>query len=184
MRERWALVVTLVACTGDPVPSTPADDPDSATPRCDLGALASPATAEDPTAFAEPIYWRDGAALPPGPYQVGYVDGCMRYDHWKGWTIHHDKGRWYSWWLISVITDLRIVKAPGTVGQEVGTGSFFRFQDCVAANQALEPTVFDHVGGPIGLWLHDLPYDDDVPGPDGRNPTWRLEYLGDCADLP
>jgi hypothetical protein len=55
--------------------------------------------------------------------------------------------------------------------------------DCVAANLALEPVELEFAGGRLGVWLQDSPYSDNLAGVDGRNPSWSLTLLGDCALL-
>ena len=38
------------------------------------------------------------------------------------------------------------------------------FEACVAANQTLDPVVFDFDGGMLGIWLDDSNYADNLPG--------------------
>jgi hypothetical protein len=39
---------------------------------------------------------------------------------------------------------------------------------------------FDFDGGPLGVWLNDTPYLDNVAGDNGRNPAWSLVFLQAC----
>ena len=71
----------------------------------------------------------------------------------------------------------QIATPPGTVGYELGTGSFETFDECVAANHVLPPIDFDFAGGQLGLWLQDDPYSDNVAGTGGRSPTWELTQV-------
>jgi hypothetical protein len=66
------------------------------------------------------------------------------------------------------------------MGYMPGEGGFANFEDCVAANLLVPPIAFDHAGGVLGVWLADSPYDDNLPGIDGRNPRWRLTRLSEC----
>ena len=63
---------------------------------------------------------------------------------------------------------------PGTVGIYVGSGGYATYDECVAANlqRPTEPFVF--TGGPLGVWLQDEYYADNVTGPNGQTPTWSL----------
>ncbi len=74
-------------------------------------------------------------------------------------------------------------RSPGTVGFLVGSGGFATFDECVAANQLVAPIEFAFDGGPIGVWLEDYPYTDNLAGMNGRNPKWDLTLLGDCSSL-
>jgi hypothetical protein len=67
------------------------------------------------------------------------------------------------------------------VGFLVGAGGFATFDECVAANVPLPPIEFRFDGGPLGVWLEDNPYTDNVAGVGGRNPKWALTLLGNCS---
>jgi len=66
------------------------------------------------------------------------------------------------------------------VGYAVSNGAHAEFEDCVEANLPLDAIEFDFEGGPLGIWLADSNYPDNVAGEDGRNPIWQLERLGGC----
>ena len=53
-------------------------------------------------------------------------------------------------------------------------GGFAQFDDCVNANRALPSGRFTFAGGVLGLLLVDVPYEDNVVGEGGRNPSWEL----------
>lgn len=84
--------------------------------------------------------------------------------------------------MIGATTNDRIVVPPGTVGWQVGNGAFAAFADCETASQGVPPVVFTTtISQPLGIWLLDSPYSDNVAGENGRNPRWSLESLGACA---
>lgn len=172
-------MIALAACTEASAPPAPRD---TAVARCDLGVQTSPV--EDPGGSERVWSWADGAAVPAGPYAVAYEDGCMRYHPFQGWTVHNLEGESFSWWLVSMFAEIRVLRAPGTTGSETGVDAFGSFEACVDANRALPEVGFEHAGGPLGLWLSDHPRDDNVGGVDGRNPSWRLYKLDGCDGLP
>jgi hypothetical protein len=153
---------------------------------CDLGSVGSFATDTSLDVFGQVVYYADGGALPSGQYRVSYVDGCMMYSSsGQGWTVNAYQGSPDSWWLVGATTADRIVVPPGTVGWQVDAGAFENFDDCVAASKLAAPVDFQFDGGPIGVWLQDSPYSDNVAGENGRNPKWDLTLLGgDCTALP
>jgi hypothetical protein len=122
--------------------------------------------------FGTQLDFAGGQPLPAGHYAVTYVDGCMKYSGDQAWTVQAEPGV-YGWSLLDANGNV-VATPPGTVGYLVGQGGFSDFDDCVAANIMLPPIDFDFAGGTIGLWLQDDPYDDNVAGTDGRNPTWSL----------
>jgi hypothetical protein len=71
---------------------------------------------------------------------------------------------------------------PGTVGHTDKAGAYADFEECVAANQQLDPVEFEFEGGLLGVWLLDSRYEDNVGGPDGRAPSWQLTRLDSCTD--
>jgi len=143
--------------------------------RCDFGSVVG-------DVYGRVTYFGHGAFLPRGRYRVAYVDGCMKYSASQDWALHaYPQGSSTgsdNWWLVSGAG--KIVMPSGTVGFIVGSGGFETFDDCVHANLALAAIEFDFAGGPIGLWLQDSPYGDNLPGLEGRSPTWRLTALRAC----
>jgi hypothetical protein len=135
-------------------------------PLCDFGELAA-----DP--FGATAFWNGGAPLPAGHYRVTYVDGCMKYSSSQGWTINAYANGPDTLYVVQA-ANAPIAPAPGTIGFFVNQGAFAAFDACVAANQNDAPLEFDWAGGPIGLWLEDAPYTDNVGGENGRDPTYRL----------
>jgi hypothetical protein len=55
------------------------------------------------------------------------------------------------------------------------------FEECVALSHLDPPFSFEFEGGPISIYNNDFNPDDNTPGPDGRNPTFRLTRVG-CGD--
>jgi hypothetical protein len=126
-------------------------------------------------------YFADGGSLAPGSYRVTYVDGCMKYSDagtWgaMGWTVqaYADGATGKDWFLVSA-PSTPLGMPPGTSGFLLDGGAFASFDDCVAANHTLGSVDVAFDGGRLGVWLYDSPYGDNVPGIDGRNPTWKLE---------
>ncbi len=72
----------------------------------------------------------------------------------------------------------RVGTGTGETGDKNG---FELFEDCVTANLAVAPLTYEHTGGPLGIFLADTNYPDNVPGEGERNPEWRLVRDGACA---
>jgi hypothetical protein len=144
---------------------------------CNFGAAESLAAPGMLDLFGQVAYFGDGGALPVGRYRVTYVDGCMKYSSSQDWTIHAYSSGSIAWWLVGRTTNDKFGLPPGTSGYSTATGAFAVFDDCVAANLLLPPMEFEHDGGPIGIWLQDSPYSDNVAGLNGRNPAWSLTGL-------
>ncbi len=179
-----------VACTQSALGmSTAADDVDrtrdpidveaASADSCDLGSVVG-------DVYGRVLYFGRGVFLPRGRYRVAYVDGCMKYSGSQDWALHAyplDSSTGSDhWWIVDGAR--RIVMPSGTVGFKVSSGGFATFDECVAANLALPATEFDFGGGLLGLWLEDRPYGDNLPGLDGRSPTWRLTALHACERTP
>jgi hypothetical protein len=150
---------------------------------CDLGSAGSFATQQSLDLFGQIVYFDNGKMLPAGHYRVQYVDGCMKYSSAQDWAVQAYADGSDAFWLVGATSANRILILPGTVGFMVGSGGFATFDECVAANLALPPEEFDFAGGPIGVWLSDSPYSDNVAGTGGRNPKWSLTLLGDCSQI-
>ena len=164
--------------------------PDAAPPTCDLGTATNAAAVADPNLFALVIHFAGGASLPAGTYRVDYVDGCMKYASTLWWSIHGRGDGSVAWWLVGGAGADRLALLPGTFGLLPGTAGptgdrdgFENFAECVAANLLVEPLLYTHAGGPLGLVAADIAFADNVSGEDGRNPRWRLTYLGSCEGL-
>lgn len=166
-----------------PAPETPGspNSPDSPETdlRCDFGAITNPATDDSLSAFAQTVYFPGD--LPAGRYRATYVDGCMKYSTLWVWSVHGNTDQ--AFWLVAGDSDHRLAMPPGTIGVLNGLGAYDAFEDCVRASLALAPVEFAFTGGRLGLWLNDFPYDDNVAGENGRNPTWQLtRFDGPCAE--
>jgi hypothetical protein len=148
--------------------------------ECTVGTATSLATDGSLDLFGEVVSFGGGADLPAGRYRVTYVDGCMKYSSTQAWTIHAYASGSSGWWLVGASTADKVLMPPGTVGYATSNGAYAAFADCVAANLALPPAEFDFAGGPLGVWLQDSPYTDNVAGEGGRNPKWSLTLLAPC----
>jgi hypothetical protein len=133
------------------------------------------------------MFFNGGDPLPAGKYEVEYVDGCMKYFTGgnSGWTVNAyptPDPFGYGYYIGATSGD-KLQQLPGTSGFRVGdpsqvsnTGAFDTIIDCVNANQALALIMFNlTTGGPLGIWLDDTNYGDNVEGT--PNPTWKLTSL-------
>jgi hypothetical protein len=116
-------------------------------------------------------YFGGGADLPAGRYSLTYVSGCIKYNGYSNFTVNGASN--YEYWLVGATTSDEIAVAPGTdaVGLPFG---YTNYSDCVTANLALAPLDFDFDGGKLGVYSDDFQPSDNVEGPDGGAPTWRL----------
>jgi hypothetical protein len=152
-------------------------------PHCLIGEVSSVATANDLSLFGTPVYFNDGNPLPAGTYVVRYIDGCMKFNGGLDWTVNDSKeSGCCHWWLIGDDLSDKKFELPGMTGYLSNGRVFATFDDCVRAGKRKATRVFDFAGGKLGIWLQDTPYNDNMVGPDGRNPKWRLVRLSDCAD--
>jgi hypothetical protein len=134
------------------------------------------ATAGELDLFGTPSYFNGGEPLPVGRYRVRYVDGCMKYGGGQGWTVNAYAADRSCWYVVGATTADRIVVPPGTVGYAVGAGAYATFDECVTASAMVPPVEFElTTERPVGVWLLDSPYSDNMSGVDGRNPRWALE---------
>jgi hypothetical protein len=149
---------------------------------CGFGSAGNFATQSSLDLFGQTVFFVDGGPLPAGHYQIAYVDGCMKYSAPQDWTVNayaEDAGNDH-WWLVRNASGSdTVLTPPGTSGYLVDAGGYATFTDCVNANLLLDkPKEFDFDGGPLGLWLADSPYTDNVAGDNGRNPKWSLTLVG------
>jgi hypothetical protein len=146
--------------------------PDSGTP-IDAGPCDFDATVVSDI-FGQTVFINAGNPWPAGRYRITYVDGCMKYAAvGQDWSVNAYANGPDNFWLVDASHNLLLVP-PGTAGFLAGQGGFSLFDDCVAANHALQPIEFDFAGGALGVWLEDSPYSDNEVGEGGRNPTWRI----------
>lgn len=143
---------------------------------CDLGSAGNLGNAADPNLYGEIVYYADGGTLPPGRYRATYVGGCMKYDFIYGWQVQGQPPGTNAdgFYLVGATSDERLLMLPGTTEQYADFGA------CVTANLATTPEEFEFDGGTIGVWSSDFPYQDNVEGPDGGNPSWSLRLLAQC----
>ncbi len=170
--------VVVCAPRQDDVPPPPPPEPSIALPphvSCNLGTVTG-----DP--FGRAFLFGDGARLPAGHYRATFVDGCMKYNGSQGWTVNayglSRPDRSFHWWFVTDGHNLEAVLPPGNVGFRLGEGGFASFDECVDASRGLPPVdIWLPDGGTLGVWLEDSPYGDNLPGPSGRSPTWKLECV-------
>lgn len=159
-------------------------DPDAGpADGCVLGQVSSTATTSNLDLFGTPAYFNGGQPVAAGTYRISYVDGCMKYGGGQGWTVNAYVANQSCWYVIGASTNERIVVPPGTVGYAVGSGAYADFEDCVAASLQVPPVEFTLAQPtPLGVWLLDSPYGDNMAGLDNRNPTWQLSVVtSSCA---
>lgn len=145
---------------------------------CQLGAAGSFATDQQLDLFGDVIYFAKGQVLPKGRYRATYEDGCMKYNNIFMWTVNANAGD--GWWLVGASSSERVTLLPGVFPALVVDG-FASFADCVAANKQLPAKEFEFAGGKLGIWLNDVPYQDNQAGEGGRNPKWSLTLLVDAC---
>ena len=139
---------------------------------CKLGEAGSFATDDSLDLFGQTTFFAKGTALPAGRYRVSYLDGCMKYNAFLPWTVNQSSPP-SGWWLVGARTSDQIALLPGTVSSDF----FGSFEACVNASKSVPAVEFDFVGGKLGLWLDDAPYQDNTAGENGRNPKWQLTLL-------
>lgn len=168
--------------TGDAGSSTDAANDsgsgDAAPASCAIGTAQNSATSGTLNLFGEVVYFNDGAALPTGTYEAAYLGGCMKYASSQGWAVHAYPEPSLGWYVVGETNATRLAHLPGAVGYD----KYPVFDDCVAAGLLVPPVQFQHAGGKIGVWLYDSAYSDNVAGPNGMNPKWKLTQLGVNCD--
>lgn len=143
---------------------------------CELGSAGSFATDMSLDLFGNVIYFANGQSLPKGRYRVAYADGCMKYNSFFLWTVNSKPDGSDGWWLVGDSSAQRVSPLPGT-GGFLPPDAFVSFEECVTANRAKPATEFEFEGGKLGIWLNDVPYNDNQAGEGGRNPKWSLTLL-------
>jgi hypothetical protein len=157
---------------------------------CDLGGSRGVCTArtftseifmdEEQVLEGRPVFFEDGDPIPAGRYTLTYLEGCMKYAPDQGWTVNAtDETGCCSWYLIGADTTQKKLVAPGNVGFVPGMGAHVEYDACVSASRATAPKTFDHPGGPLGIFLQDAGYTDNVTGEED-NPGWRLSGTLTC----
>jgi hypothetical protein len=167
--ELTADVVVCPVDAGSPAPAPPAD-----AGTCGIDEVLRP------DIFDHPAYFAGGAALPAGNYRLQYVDGCMKYDATWLWTVNASFNDEFV--VIGDSTADVLGVAPGTralFGFGFG-GGYTTFDACVAANRALPPLDLTFAGGKLGLYQNDFQPPDNIAGPNGDSPSWRLTRLPPC----
>ncbi len=138
-------------------------------------------TDEDNVLEPEPVYFNDGDDVPPGTYTISYVSGCNKYAPDQGWTVNAtDETGCCSWYLIGATPADKKLVMPGNVGLTAGMGAHVEFAACEAASRTAPARTYTHPGGPLGVFLQDAGYEDNVPGEDDENPVWRISGTLTC----
>jgi len=133
-------------------------------PSCDDGEVVVS------DVMGEIVYFDDGAELPAGRYRISYLDGCMKFGPPVDWSVNNvGVGTWYA---VGETSDIQYGVLPGIAGFGLPA-----FDECVAQSRLISPLEIDVVAGKLGVWLFDYPSTDNIPGEDGRNPTWCLTRL-------
>lgn len=102
--------------------------------------------------------------LAAGLYRIRYINGALKYNAGQGWALNALGTLGYM-----VRYSLGDVFFPGTTSI-----SFVTQSDVESANSGAHIDIV-HNGGPIGVWLYDTIYPDNVPG--NPNPTFSLTQL-------
>jgi hypothetical protein len=155
------VTVDVLACGSDAGPDDSCDGEEA------LGEIT-------PDILGTPMYFGNGASLPAGRYRISYVDGCLRYEGPWAWSVNGLDT--YEYVVFAETTANVLAVAPGTLASGFFGAAldYPEFDACVAANLALPPLELDFAGGRLGIWQNDFKPDDNMPGPDGRSPTWQL----------
>lgn len=124
-----------------------------------------------------------GMSLPAGRYRFTQADGCMKYGSTgHGWTVQNPNHT-DCWWAVTTDANggtTELLFLPGTEGLTAGLGAYATFSECLTANaQPPHTAEFDFSGGPLGIWLRDNPYGDNLTQ-NGNTPRWRLQ----CVSRP
>lgn len=159
---------------------------------CDIQSLPSTYALVTSSALLGSNFTVVHPRLPAGQYSLQNVGGCMKYSTTAthGWTVNafvdaNKKGWWFSYAF-----GVQLLFAPGSYGLlndcagytsgTLGRGcSFPVYADCDAYNKQLPPLYFNWTYDlqPLGFWLNDAPYSNNLPGatvPNGTNPSWAL----------
>jgi hypothetical protein len=161
-----------------------ADAPLDAHIYCDLGLAHG-----DSVGGTIRLFDAEGNPLPAGHYRISYTNGCMIYGSGQPFTVHAyqpsiDAAAYATWTLVNAEAGFVSVRLPGywIYGPDAAAPPA-DYNACVALNLTAPPVEFDYGGGvPLGVVVNDSPLSDNIAGPDGGDPTWRLElYLPDAA---
>ena len=108
-----------------------------------------------------PSYFSGGAVFPAGSYTISYQTGAFGFTGNTHWSVAYSQATGY------IITS-------GTAATPWGQpdGVDYPTQAAAQAGFAGMTTVYQHPGGPIGMYCLDSPYTDNVSG--SPNPTFSL----------
>jgi hypothetical protein len=136
---------------------------------------------EDNVLSGQPVFFEDGDAIPAGRYTLTYLGGCIKYAADQGWTVNAtDETGCCSFYLIGADATQKKLVVPGNTGFVLGMGGHLEFDACVSASRAAAGKTFDHLGGPLGIFLQDTAHADNVPGEDDENPSFRISGTLTC----
>ncbi len=153
---------------------------------CDLGVAKG-----DPLGGGVTPFDAEGNPLPAGRYRLTYTDGCMVYGGGQPYTVHAyqpsaDAAAYASWLLVTADGGFQPVKLPGfwIYGPDAAAGPA-NYGACVTLNLTSPPVEFDYdAGAPLGVRVNDSPLGDNLAGPDGGVPAWRLEHFSPTGACP
>jgi hypothetical protein len=118
-------------------------------------------------------YFKDGTDFGAGTYQIGYSTGAYQYNPLPvyGWTVNGNTSIESP--INGYTPGFKITDGVGNVIDAPGnTDEYDTPMQCQAANVGLQ-VLYTHSGGnPIGVYLNDMPYYDNVAG--SPNPTFTL----------
>lgn len=124
-----------------------------------------------PTIRSDAItYWFDGRPLPAGTYRVRYGGGALAWggnlSEWGVGDAFDPSGGFY-------VTD----GTNETYAPQLNDTYYPSPGAAQQANAAAEPVEIQHGGGPLGVYLRDSNYADNLSSPWG-NPAFILEFIG------
>ncbi len=185
---------TSTTPTPTPTPTTTSPPPDAgvdAAKYCSLGVARG-----DTTGGTVKLFDKQGNPLPSGHYRISYVDGCMQYGGGQSFTVHaYEPGAdaaAYATWILTNdetngVTGLQPVQLPGIwiFGGDAAAPAGGAYEACVALSKTWAPVEFEYdAGAKLGVVVNDNPLGDNVAGPDGGDPTWRLEVWSPTGACP
>lgn len=180
-----------VSATTDASDAAAEVDADTGAPTyCDLGVARG-----DTNGGAVRLFDKQGQPLPSGRYRIRYVGGCMTYGGGQSFTIHAyepkaDAAAYATWVLVNGdagLSGFQEVVLPGNwiFGADASVPDGGTYDSCVELNKSDAPVEFDYdAGAALGVVVNDSPLGDNVSGPDGGDPSWRLELYSPTGVCP
>jgi hypothetical protein len=118
-------------------------------------------------------YFNGGANFIAGQYWISYITGSYRYMYRPAYTYTVNGNLDIANPVQGYLPGFKVTDGAGNVIPAPGLFDEFSTEAaCATANAGLK-VPFQHVGGkPIGVYLNDLPYDDNISGTPA--PTFQL----------